>query len=725
MKKKHKILCTLGPSSLHLSLIRKMDRLGVDIFRINLSHTSLDSIESVISTIQKATQKPICIDTEGAQVRNRYVEEGGIEFKENSTLTLTADDVLGNSETLSINIPCIDQIRTGSLISVDFDTVLLQVIGKDEDQNILKTKVLVGGKVGNNKAITLDQALTLPTLSSKDREAIRLALKRGVSHFALSFASGKEAVQEVRDLVGEEATIISKVESRDGVHHLQDILEASDAILIDRGDLSREVAIEKIPFLQKGIIRSANQAGKPVYVATNLLESMVKDKKPTRAEVNDVANTLLDGADGLVLAAETAIGKHPTECVAMVSSMIENFSKLASDAELDHLLSGSSSYLIEPHGGKLVDRFSDFRSEEELCHLPELQVSESTVMDAEQIALGAFSPLQGFMNEAELKSVLADYRLPNGSISPLPIVLQVHENEAKSIKEGELIRLTSNKITYALLHVDEIFSYPLEKLVKELYGTTDENHPGVRMTKERGNFFISGKIDGCRRLWHPYKEYELTPRQTRLIFENKGWRRVVGFHTRNALHRAHEFLQMDALEQASCDGLFIHPVIGQKKKNDYTMNAILKSYELMMEKHYPKDRVLLGAFSTYSRYAGPREAVFTALCRKNFGCSHFIIGRDHTGVGNFYPPKAAHQLFAELGDIGIEPLLYDSIFYCPHCKNHVHGCVHQGTDALQISGTQAREMLQKQQDLPEWFMRKEISGMILKELEEGNDVFVS
>jgi ATP sulfurylase len=253
-------------------------------------------------------------------------------------------------------------------------------------------------------------------------------------------------------------------------------------------------------------------------------------------------------------------------------------------------------------------------------------------MDVEQIALGAFSPLEGFMSQAELNSVLLDYRLPSGVVWPLPILFQVTREEAQRFKEGQTIGLTmrnTNNDIYGTLKIEEIYTSDLDVLAKKIFGTNDPGHPGVQLFKQRGRFFLSGPVELLKRLPNPSKKYELTPLQTRAIFESKGWSKVVGFHTRNVIHQAHEVIQMTALKDYNCDGLFVHPIIGLKKEGDYAENIIIKSYELMIDRYYPKGKVVLGAFSTYSRYAGPREAVFTALCRKNFGCSHFIVDRNN------------------------------------------------------------------------------------------------
>ena len=721
-----KILCTLGPSSINQKTIEQLDSLGVNIFRINLSHTNIEDLEDVIVKIKKHTTKPVCIDTEGAQIRNRYVEGGQVFLRENSFVELVGDNIVGNEKRISL-VPSfvVEKMNVGGLISIDFNSVLLQTV--ERRSGSVLAKVISGGCIGNNKAVTVDHHIDLPILTEKDIEAVQVAKRYGLKYYALSFASSKQAVVQLRAMVGDESFIISKIESRTGVQNLDDIIEASNAILIDRGDLSREISLEKIPLMQKLIIGRCNEKGKPVYVATNLLESMIKEKKPTRAEANDVINTLIDGADGLVLAAETAVGKYPADCVAMVASFIDLYSNDIKSFTFEGLLKNDSHFLLSPHGGTLIDGAHKEIDIASIGSLPKLEVDRTVLMDAEQIAIGTFSPVSGFMNSAELSSVLATYRLPSGVVWPLPILLQVSKNQAASLQEGKKIALIlkGTEDIHATIHIEEIYNFNLDKLAKELYGTSDETHPGVRILKQKDGFFISGKVGLIRRLDNPYKQYELTPRQVRVIFENKGWRRVVGFHTRNVIHKVHETIQMTALEKYGCSGLFVHPIVGPKKKDDYSADAIIKSYELMMLHHYPRDKVLLAAFSTFSRYAGPREAVFTALCRKNFGCSHFIVGRDHTGVGSFYKPEDSQMLFKALGNIGIIPIFFDNVYYCQQCKQYVEKCGHGAESAQYISGSQARQILKSGQQPPEWFMRQDISKHILDEIARGKDVFVS
>lgn len=725
MGRKIKIFCTLGPTSMNKEIIVKLDNLGIDMFRINLSHTKIKDLENVIHEIKQYTGKPICLDTEGAQVRVGYVENNKIDLEEGTIVEIGKEKIIGNP----LRIPfypatAITQIKPGDLISIDFESVLLQTISCT--QSLIKARVISGGYIRSNRAVTVDREIGLPVMSEKDKTAIKIGLENGIKYFALSFASTKESVESFRKLIGKGNHIISKIENKKGIKNLGEILKVTDSILIDRGDLSREEPIEKIPFIQKLIIKKANRKHIPVYVATNLLESMVRSKMPTRAEINDIVNTLLDGADGLVLAAETAIGSYPVNCAAMVTKTIKQLSTFSNETSLKDLQKHDSFFLAEPNGGTLVNRVLDTFNMTKIKRYKTLKVDRTTLLDAEQIAIGTFSPLEGFMKKQELKSVLENYRLPTGVVWPLPITLQVTPEEAKEVKGEDTIALLCKDTgdIHALLHLEEIYKYDLDDMARKTFGATDPKHPGVNLLKKKGNYFLGGKIDLLKPLASAYKHYEIKPRQARAIFENKGWNRVVGFHTRNVIHKVHEHLQMLALEKHHCDGIFVHPVVGPKKKGDYAHDIILKSYEIMIDRHYPKGKVVLGAFQSYSRYAGPREAVFTALCRKNFGCSHFIVGRDHTGISDYYKPYDVHKLFNRLGDIGIVPIFFKQLNYCKLCGTYVQRCRHQDRNILCISGTEGRQILQSKKRPPKWFMRHDISDLVLEHMGKGNEVFI-
>lgn len=720
------ILCTLGPASLNDKVIARLEDLGVAYFRINMSHTKLEDLAGIIKYLQSRTNVTICLDSEGAQIRTGRFAEGQIVVEENSIIKVPNYEIIGNKQQFNLYPnDIIEKLEVGDFVSIDFNSVLAQVLQKDPNEILLR--VLTGGIVGQNKAVSVDREIELPALTEKDRQAMLLGREMGIRCVALSFANYAADVKAVRDIMGPDVFIISKIESRNGVRNLEDIAALSDALLIDRGDLSRQIPIEQIPKMQKEIIDRTKKTGKKIYVATNLLESMITNQLPTRAEVNDIFNTLQDGADGLVLAAETAIGKYPINCAVMVSKMIKQISNLSQrdPSLLEELDKMNSFLLVEPHGQILVDKIIKNPDREKIDPYKSLEVDLTAILDAEQIAIGAFSPLRGFMNKQELESVLHNYKLPNGVIWPLPILLQLKQEQAQILKAGEKIALTYHGEAYATILVDEIYRYNLDVLAKEMFGTRDNAHPGVCLLKEGGEYFIGGEIELLKRLPSPYKHYELTPRQSRAVFENKGWSRVIGFHTRNVIHRAHEHIQMRAFEKYHCDGLFLHPVIGPKKKGDYSANMILKSYEIMVDRYYPKGKALLAAFQNYSRYCGPREAVFTALCRKNYGCSHFIVGRDHTGVGGYYAPDDAQKLFESLGDIGIAPVFCNEVSYCKKCGTYVESCEHDALDVLRINGTQARNMLQRLEAPPEWFARKDISDLVLNAIKNGQEVFIS
>ena len=331
---KVQILCTLGPSSLREDVICGLDGRGVDMFRVNLSHTPLEAVASTIELVRACSDVPICLDTEGAQVRSRTMAPD-VTLEAGQEIRLTAtDDVVGTARLLVLQPEAtLAALRPGSRLSVDFDGALLRVVTVDPAG---ATAVVVeGGRVRSNKAVTVDPPPTLPPLTDKDVQAIAVGRSLGVRHFALSFASRAEDVAMVRGLLEPGATVISKIVSRTGIRNMDSIISASDAVLIDRGDLSREIPLEHIPFYQKVVVRQANRWNRPAYVATNLLESMVTNRRPTVAEANDIANTLLDGVHGLVLAAETAVGVDPVGTVDMVLRVVAAFERWSMSSLLD------------------------------------------------------------------------------------------------------------------------------------------------------------------------------------------------------------------------------------------------------------------------------------------------------------------------------------------------------------------------------------------------------
>jgi ATP sulfurylase len=714
------ILCTLGPASLDQRTIQRLEQSGATLFRINLSHTKLADLPCLIQTIRDATQVPICLDTEGAQIRTGEFVDGSITLRDNTVVCVHFRRVPADDKNFNLYPPGIATLlKPGDFVSIDFNSVLVQVIAKDSD--CVSMRVLQGGLVGQNKAVTVERDIPMPPLTDKDQAALRLGRDMGLCHFALSFASRGEDVQQLRRLVGEGAFVISKIESRSGLENLEEIAAGSDALLIDRGDLSRQVPIEMLPQTQKSVIQRAKALACPVYVATNLLESMVSMPVPTRAEVNDIYNTLADGADGLVLAAETAIGKYPLQCISMVSKVIRAFQRGEIDGGKFYPLE-AVSLLIEPHGGRLVHREAGPADLDDIERLPRLVVPERELMDCEQFGYGTYSPLTGFMDRETLESVLDTYRLPSNEVWTLPILLQVRPDDVAALGIGDRIALTNEQgIVHALLDVSEIYRYDLESLVAQMYGTTSRKHPGVARLMRRGDCFVGGDVTLVQPLASRMRHYLLTPAQTRFIFRRLGWSQVVAFHSRNPAHRGHELIQMQALERTGADGLYINPVTGPKKRGDFLPEPILFSYQTLLEFGcYPKGKVILGSFFTYSRYAGPREAVFTALCRKNMGCCHFIVGRDHTGVGDFYPRDGNRDLFESLGDIGVKPVFFETVGYNSQTGKYE---VDQGQPLKMISGTVVRETLRAGKYLPDWFMRDLVQEVLLAEMRSGKSLF--
>jgi len=332
-----KVLVTLGPSSMHENIISECADLGVYVFRINLSHTPLKKIFSTIKKIQSCTNVPICLDSEGAQLRNQKMTSEAVSFKKNDEVCIHFESVIGDASNISFSPDGIArQFVIGDEISIDFDHVQLRVT----DTNTAEAMAIVvsSGRVGSNKAADVSRTLDFDPLTSKDREAIKIGRDLDIRNFALSFANTSEDVDLMRSLCGQDANIICKIESPSGLANLSGIVDRADEILIDRGDLSRKIPIEKVPFLQRRIISFARSRKTPAFVATNLLESMVTRKSPTRAEVNDVVSTLLMGADGLVLAAETAIGGFPVEAVAMIRGLIEECEMWTPDTSLVEIM---------------------------------------------------------------------------------------------------------------------------------------------------------------------------------------------------------------------------------------------------------------------------------------------------------------------------------------------------------------------------------------------------
>jgi len=747
---KTEIIVTLGPSTNTEAALRKLKSQGIAFVRINMSHSTLADLRFYIG-LAKKVGIPFIIDTEGSQIRTGRLKDSQVNIEENEEIKIYKEPVLGDRKKINLKPSSIvDQLEPGDILRLDFDMLILRISDiSTVSKGYITARAVSGGTLGENKGVIVDQSFykeyVLPPLSDKDCQSVKIGLKEGVKYIAASFMRSGEFVDEVQQVTKGKMKIISKIECADGLDHLDEIIKKSDAVLIDRGDLSKEITPERVPFTQKIIIDRAKQFGKGAIVATNLLETMVLKQKPTRAEIHDIISTILDGATGLTLSAETAIGKYPFECVNIMQKLISHVAETlksktfyGSDRKLitklnkeNYLLNYNfHTAIIAPHGGKLINRCVSKRPKETLLHsFQKIELTENQLMDLEQIAIGTFSPLKGFMNKQEVRSVLNKMRLPGGVAWPIPIVLDVSEKIANSLVIGKPVALSNqnNKII-GLLRLKEKYRFDKKEFNQKLYGTLDNNHPGVVMVQKLQPIFLAGKVELFERRNAVTKEFELTPLQVRRLFEEKNWSKIVGFHTRNVIHRSHEFIQMKALEAEFCDGLFVHPVVGQKKPGDFQSKYIINSYLIMMKKFYPKNRVLFTVLATYSRYAGPREAIFTALCRKNFGCSHFIVGRDHTGVGNFYSPTASHKIFDKFPDLEIKPVKFNNIFYSAKLKSYVYkkGSLSDISKdkMLSISGTQAREMFKNGKMPPDWFMRPEISQMIVKAIKKGEQVFI-
>lgn len=366
----------------------------------------------------------------------------------------------------------------------------------------------------------------------------------------------------------------------------------------------------------------------------------------------------------------------------------------------------------KPHGGKLINRtLSEQKRKkivEQSSEYQSVSVSSDLMKDVENIASGLFSPLEGFNCREDYESILYNKRLSNGLPWTLPIVLDVENN----MNEGDEILLKNSDHIVALMQVEEKYSFDKRTHAEQVFGTNDASHPGVAKTYAMKDKLLGGKISLINESKTPYYKYALKPAETRNLFREKGWEKIVGFQTRNVAHLGHEYLQKSALTMV--DGLFINPVIGKKKKGDFKDDVILESYEVLIDNYYPKDRVVLGIFQTEMRYAGPREAIFHAIVRKNYGCTHFIIGRDHAGVGSFYHPYAAQEIFREFPDIGIEPMFFMSFFYCNKCGGITNDKVCPHNDRIDFSGTKMRQMIESGKRPTPDLMRPEVADVILK-----------
>jgi sulfate adenylyltransferase len=379
---------------------------------------------------------------------------------------------------------------------------------------------------------------------------------------------------------------------------------------------------------------------------------------------------------------------------------------------------------IAPHGGVLINRLLDDAARsaalQEFSTLPQLTVGEREECDIETIAVGALSPLEGFMGPDDYHSVISRKRLANGLPWTIPVTLAVSAEEAKSVGVGARVGLKAEDgLPLAILEVTSIHPADRENEAKEVYKTTfdDKKHPGVAALHERGDVLLGGPISVINLPSHDdFQQYRLTPAQSRAAFLEHGWRRIVAFQTRNPIHRAHEYMQKVAMEIT--DGLFLHPLVGKTKDDDIPADVRMKTYEVIVEHYYPKDRVIIGVNPSAMRYAGPAEAIFHALIRKNYGVTHFIVGRDHAGVGNYYGTFDAHYIFDEFdpAELGITPLFFDHAFWCKRVGGMASVKTTPGTaeERIALSGTKVREMLVNGELPPAEFTRPEVAKILIE-----------
>lgn len=341
-------------------------------------------------------------------------------------------------------------------------------------------------------------------------------------------------------------------------------------------------------------------------------------------------------------------------------------------------------------------------------------LSDREIADLYQLAIGAYAPLKGFMEEKDYLSVVESLRLSDGQPWPIPITLGLSEGQAQSLRPDQPVILTGEDgRIHGTIRVTSLYRPNRTREAERVFGTSDVRHPGVNGLRQSGPVYIGGPVEiGA----HPelVGGFEWIPWRVKEEFDRRGWRRVVAFQTRNPIHRAHEYIQKCALE--TVDGLFIHPLIGPTKADDVPADVRIRTYQTVINRWYRKDRVLLAAYTGPMRYAGPREAILHALVRRNYGCTHFIVGRNHAGVGNYYGPYDAHRLFEQFdpGELGITPLYFEDAFYCYRCQGMTSnkGCPHDMEDRVILSGTEVRRFLERGRSLPTEFTRPEVAEIL-------------
>ena len=380
---------------------------------------------------------------------------------------------------------------------------------------------------------------------------------------------------------------------------------------------------------------------------------------------------------------------------------------------------------IRPHGGTLVNRIVEGTEREQLIEnaksLHSIILNQWSLSDLELIGIGGFSPLTGFMNRADYESVVEHVHLKNGHVWSVPITLPVSQTEANNLEIGEQVALYGEDGTlYGVLDLEEKYTYDKEKEAQHVYGTTDNAHPGVKKVCEKGEYYLAGPIQLINRPQHDaFVDYHLDPLETRQLFNELNWKTVVGFQTRNPVHRAHEYIQKSALEIV--DGLLLNPLVGETKSDDIPAEVRMESYQAILKNYFPENRARLVIYSAAMRYAGPREAILHALVRQNYGCTHFIVGRDHAGVGDYYGTYEAQEFISQFeNELDIQILKFEHAFYCEACGNMATAktCPHDASNHFHLSGTKVREKLRNGESLPEKFSRPEVANVLIKGLKE-------